>query len=68
MVEKFDKKIKSIKHMLLAHCVPTTYATENFEINAYQASCPLALPLYNMSSCQSMLKYLSPYGILCILT
>ena len=33
--------------------VPTTYYTEkqgnHFEINAYQVSCPLSVPLYNMS-------------------
>ena len=33
--------------------VPTTYDTEkkgnHFEINAYQVSCPLSVPLYNMS-------------------
>ena len=28
----------------------------HFEINAYQVSCPLSLPLYNMSSCRSMLR------------
>ena len=48
-------------------CVPTTYITENketyFEIYTYQESCPLALLLSNISSCQSVLKYLSQYGI-----
>ena len=34
---------------------------EPFEINAYQVSCPLYSPLYNMSSCRSVLKYLSLY-------
>ena len=55
--------------------VPTTYDTEkrkgnNLEINAYQESCQLSLPLYNMSSCRSILKYLSlnVYGKLCLLT
>ena len=30
-----------------------------FEIYTKQESCPLALPLLNISNCQSVLKYLS---------
>ena len=45
---------------------PTTYVTEiketYFEINIYQDSCPLALPLSNISICQSVLKCLTLYG------
>ena len=37
-----------------------------FEIYIYQESCPLALPLLNISNCQSVLKYLSLYGKLFI--
>ena len=44
-------------------CVQTTYVTEIketfFEIYTKQVSCPLALPLLNISNCQSVLKYLS---------
>ena len=40
----------------------------HFGINAYQVSCLFDLPLYNMSSCHSMFKYLSLYGELCIFT
>ena len=43
--------------------VPTTYATEiketDFEKDTKQVSCPLALPLLNISNCQSVLKYMS---------
>ena len=52
--------------------VPTTYAAEiketNFEIYTEQVSCPLAVPLLNISNCQSVLKYLSLYGKLFIFT
>ena len=44
-------------------CAPTKYVTEikgpYFEIYTKQVPCPLALPLLNISSCQSVLKYLS---------
>ena len=40
-------------------CAPTTYVTEiketYFEIYTEQVSCPLALPLLNISNCQSVL-------------
>ena len=43
--------------------VPTTHVSEIketcFEIYTKQVSCPLALPLLNISNCQSVLKYLS---------
>ena len=69
-------------HMLKVHigivsvrqfqCVPTTYVTEikeiYFEIYTKQESCPLALPLLNISNCQSVLKYLSLYSKLFIFT
>ena len=46
--------------------VPTTYATENkeekyLEIYIFQVSCPLSLPLLNISNCQSVLRFLSLY-------
>ena len=58
-------------HMLSVHIgiasmgqfqlVPTTYVTEkkgnHFEINAYQVSFPLCVPLYNMSRCRLMCVY-----------
>ena len=37
----------------------------HFEINAYQVSCPLHLPLYNMSSCQSFWN--NAYQVSCAL-
>ena len=40
-------------HMLLKLKKPI------FEIHTKQVSCPLALPLLNISNCQSVLKYLS---------
>ena len=44
-------------------CVPTTNVTEiketYFEIYTKQVSCPLSLPLLNISNCQPVLKYLS---------
>ena len=39
-----------------------------FEIYIKQVLCSLALPLLNTSNCQSVLKYLSLYGKLFILT
>ena len=49
------------------------YATENkeenyFEINIFQVSCQLSLPLLNISNCQFVLKYPSLYGTLLIFT
>ena len=52
-------------------CTKTCYCMnkENyFEMYTYQGACSLSLPLYNMSSCQSVLKYMSLYGELCIFT
>ena len=63
-------------HMLLVHigiasmrqfkCVPIAYVIKikdiYFEKYTYHESCPLALPLLNISNCQSVLKYLSLYG------
>ena len=49
-------------------CVPTAYVTEikktYFEKYFFHESCLFALPLLNISNCQSVLKYLSLYGIL----
>ena len=47
-------------------CIPTTYVTENkeenyLEIYIFQVSCPLSLPLLNITNCQSVLKFLSLY-------
>ena len=52
-------------------CVPTTYVTgktkENyFEIYTYQVSCPLSLPLLNISNCHLVLKYLSLLSANCL--
>ena len=43
---------------------PTANVTENkeekyLEINIFQVSCPLSLPLLNIQNCQSVLKFLS---------
>ena len=50
----------------------TTYGTEikeiYFEIYTEQVSCPLALPLLNISNCQSVLEYVSLYSKLIIFT
>ena len=50
--------------------VPTTYVTDiketYSEIYTKQVSCPLALPLLNISNCQSVLKYLSLYIANCL--
>ena len=48
-------------------CVPTTYVTENKEENyseiyIFQVSCPLSLPLLNISNCQSVLKFYSSHS------
>ena len=75
-VNLFLKKFM-VKHSLIekiyvvgkhwnCQCVPTTYVTENkeenyLEMKIFQVSCPLSLPLLNISNCQSVLKFLSIY-------
>ena len=53
-------------------CVHTPFVTENKEANylevyIFQVSCPLSLPLLNIPTCQSVLKFLSLYCTLFIL-
>ena len=65
----FNNALKNIcfrKTYVFAYDVPTTYVTENKEENylkiyIFQVSCPLSLPLLNISKCQSVLNFLSLY-------
>ena len=74
VIEKFVKNVYGDKHSFieLTYVVgaPTSHVTEikeiYFEIYTKQVSCPLALPLLNISNCQSVLKYISLYNKLFI--
>ena len=66
----YEKTYVKITHWIASmrqfQYVPTTYVTENqeenyLEIFIFQVSCPLSLPLLNISNCQSVLEYLSLY-------
>ena len=59
-------ELSNLLNMLFVHVEIATYDTEKIrknqiEINAYQVSGPLYLPIHNISSIQSLLKYLSLY-------
>ena len=50
-------------------CVPTTYVTENQEENIHFSSImSIVFTSFNISNCQSALKYLSLYSKLFIFT